>query len=145
MYFRFMILDFYFKADGRVRTGDLRFTKPLLYQLSYIGNLSKLKLYFFQWAGKDLHLGRRKPADLQSAPFDYFGTCPYLGLRAFGCAPSNWPGLALRTRPVFPQTSFWGPNCKKEWSRHPGSNRGPHPYHGCALPTELCRRKMPKK
>ena len=32
-----MILDFYFKADGRVRTGDLRFTKPLLYQLSYIG------------------------------------------------------------------------------------------------------------
>ena len=24
-------------ADGRDRTGDLRFTKPLLYQLSYIG------------------------------------------------------------------------------------------------------------
>jgi hypothetical protein len=28
------------------------------------------------WAGKDLHLGRHKPADLQSAPFDCFGTDP---------------------------------------------------------------------
>ena len=27
------------------------------------------------------------------------------------------------------------PNFK--WSHHPGLNRGPHPYHGCALPTEL--------
>jgi hypothetical protein len=24
-------------ANDRIRTGDLRFTKPLLYQLSYIG------------------------------------------------------------------------------------------------------------
>ena len=24
-------------ADARARTGDLRFTKPLLYQLSYVG------------------------------------------------------------------------------------------------------------
>ena len=41
-------------------------------------NLSNLKttFYFSKWAGKDLHLGRREPADLQSAPFDYFGTCP---------------------------------------------------------------------
>ena len=23
------------------------------------------------------------------------------------------------------------------WSPHPESDRGPHPYHGCALPTEL--------
>ena len=28
----------------------------------------------------------------------------------------------------------------KKWSRLPDSNRGPHPYHGCALPTELSRR-----
>ncbi len=30
------------------------------------------------WAGKDLHLGRRKPPDLQSGPFDCFGTDPRL-------------------------------------------------------------------
>ena len=30
----------------------------------------------FWWAGKDSNLGRRMPADLQSAPFDRFGTCP---------------------------------------------------------------------
>ena len=26
------------------------------------------------------------------------------------------------------------------WSRLPDSNWRPHPYHGCALPTELSRR-----
>ena len=30
------------------------------------------------WAGKDLHLRRRKPPDLQSGPVDYFGTDPRL-------------------------------------------------------------------
>jgi hypothetical protein len=30
------------------------------------------------WAGQDSHLRRRKPADLQSAPFDCFGTDPQL-------------------------------------------------------------------
>ncbi len=29
------------------------------------------------WAGKDLNLGRHKPADLQSAPFGHLGTCPF--------------------------------------------------------------------
>jgi hypothetical protein len=28
------------EADGRVRTGDIRFTKPVLYQLSYVGAAS---------------------------------------------------------------------------------------------------------
>jgi hypothetical protein len=28
------------KADGQTRTDDLRFTKPLLYRLSYVGVLS---------------------------------------------------------------------------------------------------------
>ena len=28
-----------------------------------------------------------------------------------------------------------------KWSRLPDSNRGPHPYHGCALPTELSRHR----
>ena len=31
-------------------------------------------------------------------------------------------------------------NCQSEkWSLHPDLNRRPHPYQGCALPTELCR------
>ena len=30
--------------------------------------------------------------------------------------------------------------CFQHWSRLPDSNRGPHPYHGCALPAELSRR-----
>ena len=30
------------------------------------------------WAGRDLNPRRRKPADLQSAPFDHFGTYPSL-------------------------------------------------------------------
>ena len=50
-----------------------------------------------------MHLRRHKPADLQSAPFGYFGNRP--------------------------------------WSRHAESNRGPSPYHGDALPSELCRHK----
>lgn len=29
------------------------------------------------WAGKDLHLRRREPPDLQSGPVDYFGTDPW--------------------------------------------------------------------
>lgn len=28
----------FFGADDRIRTGDLRFTRALLYQLSHIGN-----------------------------------------------------------------------------------------------------------
>jgi hypothetical protein len=28
----------------------------------------------------------------------------------------------------------------RSWSLLPESNRRPHPYHGCALPTELKRR-----
>ena len=30
-------------ADDGIRTRDLRFTKPLLYQLSYVGNMLILK------------------------------------------------------------------------------------------------------
>jgi hypothetical protein len=32
------------KATERIRTADLRFTKPLLYQLSYGGNKMKIEL-----------------------------------------------------------------------------------------------------
>jgi hypothetical protein len=30
-------------ADDGIRTRDLRFTKPLLYQLSYVGKLFKIR------------------------------------------------------------------------------------------------------
>ena len=33
-------------ADDGIRTRDLRFTKPLLYQLSYVG-ISALKRHFY--------------------------------------------------------------------------------------------------
>ncbi len=33
------------------------------------------------WAGLDSNQRRRKPADLQSAPFGHFGTYPFLGGR----------------------------------------------------------------
>ena len=33
-------------ADGRDRTDDLRFTKPLLYQLSYIGASAKSRFHY---------------------------------------------------------------------------------------------------
>ena len=36
----------------------------------------------------------------------------------------------------------WWRCCRRtaanKWSPHPGSNRGPYPYQGYALPTELC-------
>ena len=32
-----------------------------------------------------------------------------------------------------------GNNRFEKWSLHPDLNRRPHPYQGCALPTELCR------
>ena len=30
----------------------------------------------------------------------------------------------------------------KKWSRDRDLNPGPHPYHGCALPTELSRQPL---
>ena len=33
-------MSFYLRADTRTRTGDLRITNALLYQLSHIGNLN---------------------------------------------------------------------------------------------------------
>ena len=41
----------------------------MLYQLSYFRN--------FMWAKMDSNHRRRKPADLQSAPFGHSGICPF--------------------------------------------------------------------
>ncbi len=41
------------------------------------------------WAGKDLNLGRHKPADLQSAPFGHLGTCPFQLACVFTLQNSN--------------------------------------------------------
>ena len=66
-----MILDFLFQSRW---PGSNR--RPTVYKTVAL----PAELHRHKWAGKDLHLGRREPADLQSAPFDYFGTCPQLGL-----------------------------------------------------------------
>lgn len=105
MYFRFIILDFYFKADGRVRTGDLRFTKPLLYQLSYIGNLSKLKLYFFNGQARICTL-EGVSQQIYSLPRLTTSVPALTWACELSAAPRPTGRVALRTRHVFPQTSF---------------------------------------
>ena len=45
--------------------------------LSYSGFTSSLgRPMFIEWRGRDLHPRRLAPVDLQSTPFDYFGTSP---------------------------------------------------------------------
>ncbi len=66
------------------------------------------------WAGQDSNLRRRKPAELQSAPFGHSGTCPYTYITL------------------------------KCWSLRSDSNRRPAVYKTAALPTELLRRRRSK-
>lgn len=60
--------------DG-TRTRDLVFTKDVLYLLSYKGTQTAVKDKSW-WAGLDSNQRRRKPAELQSAPFGHSGTDP---------------------------------------------------------------------
>ena len=60
----------YFKkrAEDGAQTRDPQLGRLMLYQLSYFRN--------FLWAKMDSNHRRRKPADLQSAPFGHSGICP---------------------------------------------------------------------
>ena len=57
------------KAGNETRTRDPQLGRLMLYQLSYSRNLCV-------WGGQDSNLRRHLPTDLQSAPFDRFGTSP---------------------------------------------------------------------
>ena len=62
------IHDLYGAEDG-TQTRDPQLGRLMLYQLSYFRN--------FLWAKMDSNHRRRKPADLQSAPFGHSGICPF--------------------------------------------------------------------
>ena len=53
-------------AQGRIRTTDTRIFSPLLYQLSYLGNLVLFSLFYCFCLGKDLW-GRFAPLHPPSA------------------------------------------------------------------------------
>ena len=56
------------RAEDGTQTRDPQLGRLMLYQLSYFRN--------FLWAKMDSNHRRRKPADLQSAPFGHSGICP---------------------------------------------------------------------
>ena len=57
------------RAEDGTQTRDPQLGRLMLYRLSYFRKI--------QWAKMDSNHRRRKPADLQSAPFGHSGTCPY--------------------------------------------------------------------
>ena len=57
-----------FRAEDEAQTRDPQLGRLMLYQLSYFRRLL--------WAKMDSNHRRRKPADLQSAPFGHSGICP---------------------------------------------------------------------
>ncbi len=69
-------------AEDGAQTRDPQLGRLMLYQLSYFRNL--------KWAKMDSNHRRRKPADLQSAPFGHSGICPF----------------ALENYSLFPLSSF---------------------------------------
>ena len=56
-------------AEDGAQTRDPQLGRLMLYQLSYFR--------IFKWAKMDSNHRRRKPADLQSAPFGHSGICPF--------------------------------------------------------------------
>ena len=57
-----------FGAEDGTQTRDPQLGRLMLYRLSYFRR---------KWARMDSNHRRRKPADLQSAPFGHSGTCPF--------------------------------------------------------------------
>ena len=63
-------MEFLFvRAEDGTQTRDPQLGRLMLYQLSYFRK--------FKWAKMDSNHRRRKPADLQSAPFGHSGICPF--------------------------------------------------------------------
>lgn len=74
--------------DDKTRTYDLRFPKAAFYQLNYIHIITEgifnsikyvrilLLITFLSWKRQDSNLRSHKARDLQSRPFDHFGTLP---------------------------------------------------------------------
>ena len=62
-------------AENGAQTRDPQLGRLVLYQLSYFRITLKQHL-FKRWAKMDSNHRRRKPADLQSAPFGHSGICP---------------------------------------------------------------------
>ena len=58
------------RAEDGAQTRDPQLGRLMLYQLSYF------RISLFLWAKMDSNHRRRKPADLQSAPFGHSGICP---------------------------------------------------------------------
>ena len=80
--------SFLLGAEDEAQTRDPQLGRLMLYQLSYFR--------IFLWAKMDSNHRRRKPADLQSAPFGHSGICPYISL---------YKTLNLHLTPL-PHTSF---------------------------------------
>ena len=82
------------RAEDGAQTRDPQLGRLMLYQLSYF------RISLILWARMDSNHRRRKPADLQSAPFGHSGTCPFSyesGRRGSNPRPSAWKANALST------------------------------------------------
>ena len=88
------------RAEDEAQTRDPQLGRLMLYQLSYFRN--------FVWAKMDSNHRRRKPADLQSAPFGHSGICPesvckdntlYFNLQTKSCI---FIAVTAASSPLFP-------------------------------------------
>lgn len=70
-YFRNYLIQ---RAENGTQTRDPQLGRLVLYQLSYFRNISHFQL--LEWVQMDSNHRRRKPAELQSAPFGHSGNCP---------------------------------------------------------------------
>ena len=66
------------RAEDGAQTRDPQLGRLVLYQLSYFRSVLNVCCKTERvWAQMDSNHRRRKPADLQSAPFGHSGICPF--------------------------------------------------------------------
>ena len=64
------------RAEDGAQTRDPQLGRLMLYRLSYFRDLNACFYKSEEWAVMDSNHRRRKPAELQSAPFGHSGNCP---------------------------------------------------------------------
>ncbi len=65
------------RAEDGAQTRDPQLGRLMLYQLSYFRKKMNFNYSLVKWAVMDSNHRRRKPAELQSAPFGHSGNCPF--------------------------------------------------------------------
>ena len=82
------------RAEDGAQTRDPQLGRLMLYRLSYFRDLNACFYKSEEWAVMDSNHRRRKPAELQSAPFGHSGNCPsvYSASSLIYYHSSEWEG-----------------------------------------------------